>query len=317
MNRRWRCRRLERLTVLSGILAAFAVIQIWLMASVSWEVGDNDNVVEHALRRPESLSNGRTLYVNAHNQTPIIFGLSPGTTGTHTHFKAACRLGLPSIHHMTYCASPHHGDGVPPRVMDGLKAHANVMRLNDLAYKCTMGERAKGKSSKYYKWKDAYICKMDVRDWARQTKGNVTALLGSSLVGLFDYPYPNMVDYILKTIPKVRGEDFRPTFLYTKREPAQWTSSRLKHGFLLCKEDYTDIEINLNRTRELSSASAYNGKAPLYLSEFNIFECIERAVSRSAKHIKLNDIWYCESILLSVSCLHAILTPLVTDYTHH
>ena len=302
------------LALLPGILATFAASQIWLMTSFSHRgIGDIDSAVGHALRRPESLSTRRsTLYVNAHNQTPIIFGLSPGTTGTHTHFKAACRLGLPSIHHMTYCASPHHGgQGIPPRVMDGLKAHANVMRLNDLSYKCTMGEKAKEKSNKYYKWKRAKICNMDVRDWEMQTKGNLTALLGSSLVGLFDYPYPNMADYILETIPKVRGEDFRPTFLYTKRDPAQWTSSRLKHGFLLCKEDYTDIEIKLNSTRE-SSASAHHGKAPLYLSEFNIFECIERAVARTAStHIKLNDIWYCKCPRLCLSLLHTALTLLL------
>jgi len=157
--------------------------------------------------------------------------------------------------------------------------------------------KAKNPGRKYYKMKHAPICNMDVRIWASQTKGNVTTLL-SLRIGLFDYPYPNMIDYILNTIPMVRRVDVEPTLLYTKRETTQWASSRIKHGFLVCKEDYQDIETKLNINKEVISADTYHGKVPTFLSEFNVFECIDRAVLQpptSEQPIVLSDVFYYES----------------------
>lgn len=288
------------------LIFIFTTTQIWLMTmSISSLDGDKfanslqGNITElrYQLRKLHmpSYVNQSTLITNKYNQSPIVFGMSPGTTGTHTLFMAACRLGLPSIHHTSFCASPPSKDlsGVSQQVIDGLQAHAHVFELNELAYKCTMGAKAKDATSKYYKMFHSNVCNMDVRDWAAQTQGNITKLLTSGIVGLFDYPYPNMIDFILNTIPKVRGETFQPTLIYTKRESNQWRISRLKHGFLLCKEDY--IESKLNNTQEISSANSYHGKVPLYLTEFNIFECIDRAVSKSTSDMTLSDVFEYES----------------------
>jgi hypothetical protein len=66
--------------------------------------------------------------------------MSPGTTGTHTHFQVACSLGMPSVHHVSVCISPHNpGGSTPQKVMDGLQAHANTMGLSELAYECALG----------------------------------------------------------------------------------------------------------------------------------------------------------------------------------
>ena len=299
-------------TLLLLLIFIFTTTQIWLMMSISSLDGNklfaansplHVNITElrsqlRKLHMP-SYVNQSTLITNKYNQSPIVFAMSPGTTGTHTHFMAACRLGLPSIHHTSFCASPSKDlSGVSQQVIDGLQAHAHIFELNELAYKCTMGAKAKGATSKYYKmFYYSNACNMDVRDWAAQTQENISKLLSSGIVGIFDYPYPNMIDFILNTIPKVRGETFQPTLIYTKRESNQWRISRLKHGFLLCKEDYENIESKLNNTQEVSSANSYHGKVPLYLTEFNIFECIDRADSKSTSDlpITISDVFEYES----------------------
>lgn len=241
----------------------------------------------------------RSLYKNGNFQSPLILGLSPGTTGTHTHFSSTCRLGLPSVHHATFCVSRYQGsagtaanNNVDEDIMKGLQSHINILELNTLAYRCARGFISKNESSTFYKMKDDPRCQMPIQRWESETKGNITTLLGSGIVGLFDYPYPNMAAYILEMLPKIRGEEFEPTIVYTKRSAAQWAGSRIKHGFLLCREDYKSIKRQVeNRVQGTDDTSSP------YLSEFDIFECIRRAVvrhdnSNGKKHLSISDVFY-------------------------
>lgn len=203
---------------------------------------------------------------------PLFYHISPGSTGSRTLYHAACNAGFPSVHHKSFCISSNRGvNGVSPKVVEGVRAHLKVLRLYQIAYKCCSywnkgiimhdnnsgsGKIAMREDGQEGKGVILELCAMSLDDWARDIQTHLSTVLQSSIVGLFDTPYPLMASQVLNLATKLR--DIPPIIAMTERDAASWAKSRSRnHNLMLCKKEFS-----------------YEG---LGASEFDIIGCVERA----------------------------------------
>ncbi|KAL7451196.1 hypothetical protein ACHAWC_003020, partial [Mediolabrus comicus] len=210
------------------------------------------------------------------SNTPLFYHISPGSTGSRTLYHAACIAGLPSVHHKSFCISSHRGvNGVSTRVVDGVHAHFQLLRLYQIAYKCCSywskgfiiaEENSDGTGRKNIRMKEEGdynrstidLCTMPLDNWSSDIQTHLSTVLQSDIIGLFDTPYPLLASQVLDLGRKQRT---LPTIVaMTKRDVASWAQSRSKnHNLMLCKEEFS-----------------YDG---LGASEFDILGCVDRAIS--------------------------------------
>lgn len=187
--------------------------------------------------------------------SPLFYHISPGSTGSRTLYHASCSAGFPSVHHKSFCISSTQGiAGVEDEVVDGVRAHFEVLRLYEMASQC-LSLRNKAKLN--LEDDNAQImamCNTPLYEWANNLLHHLTRVLQSGLVGLFDTPYPYLAPQILELAKQWRTDMI---IGMTERDPTSWAKSRIKHGLLLCRSDY--------------SAEGLGS------SEFDIFGCIKRA----------------------------------------
>ena len=212
----------------------------------------------------------------ATSKTPLFYHISPGSTGSRTLYHAACMAGLPSVHHKSFCISSHRGvNGVSSRVVDGVHAHFELLRLYQIAYKCCSywskgyiiaEENSDGTGRKNIQMKEEGghnrsiidLCTMSLDNWSRDIQIHLSKVLQSDISGLFDTPYPLLASQVLNLGTKQRT---LPTIVaMTKRDVASWAQSRsTNHNLMLCKQEFS-----------------YHG---LGASEFDILGCVDRAIS--------------------------------------
>ena len=202
---------------------------------------------------------------------PLFYHISPGSTGSRTLYHAACNAGFPSVHHKSFCISSNRGvNGVSPRVVEGVRAHLQVLRLYQIAYKCCSywnkgiimqdssgsGKIAIREDSIEDEGAILNLCAMPLDDWTRDIQTHLSTVLQSSIVGLFDTPYPLMASQVLELATKLRGTP--PIIAMTERDAASWAKSRSRnHNLMVCKKEFS-----------------YEG---LGASEFDIIGCVDRA----------------------------------------
>jgi len=202
---------------------------------------------------------------------PLFYHISPGSTGSRTLYHAACNAGFPSVHHKSFCISSSRGvNGVSPKVVEGVRAHLQVLRLYQIAYKCCsywdkriiMQDDTSGGGKITMTGEDGEnrivldLCTMSLDDWAQDIQRHLSTVLQSSIVGLFDTPYPLLASQVLDLTTKLRATP--PIIAMTERDAAGWAKSRSRnHNLMLCKKEYS-----------------YEG---LGASEFDILGCVERA----------------------------------------
>lgn len=228
-----------------------------------------------------SITNEGHLEVAAANSTrlgvkqelqPLFYHISPGSTGSRTLYHAACNAGFPSVHHKSFCISSNRGvNGVSPKVVEGVRAHLQVLRLYQIAYKCCSywnkgiimqdynsgsGKIAMREDGQEGKGVILELCAMSLDDWARDIQTHLSTVLQSSIVGLFDTPYPLMASQVLNLATKLR--DIPPIIAMTERDAASWAKSRSRnHNLMLCKKEFSYERLGA--------------------SEFDIIGCVERA----------------------------------------
>ena len=206
-------------------------------------------------------------------EMPLFYHISPGSTGSRTLYHAACNAGFPSVHHKSFCISSNRGvNGVPSKVVEGVRAHLQVLRLYQIAYKCcsywkkgVIIQDDSDSEKIAIKEEDGEdervildLCAMSLDDWARDIQTHLSTVLQSSIVGLFDTPYPLMASQVLELSTKLR--DTPPIIAMTERDEVSWAKSRSRnHNLMLCKKEFS-----------------YEG---LGASEFDIIGCVERARS--------------------------------------
>ncbi len=222
---------------------------------------------------------------------PLFYHISPGSTGSRTLYHAACNAGFPSVHHKSFCISSNRGvNGVPSRVVEGVRAHLQVLRLYQIAYKCCsywkkgiIIQDNSGDSGKIAMKEDGEedervnldLCAMSLDDWARDIQSHLSTVLQSSIVGLFDTPYPLMAPHLLELTDKLRCTP--PIIAMTERDEVSWAKSRSRnHNLMLCKKEFS-----------------YEG---LGASEFDIIGCVERArsstmVTKTGNKTKVLHFW--------------------------
>ena len=205
---------------------------------------------------------------------PLFYHISPGSTGSRTLYHAACNAGFPSVHHKSFCISSNRGvNGVPSKVVEGVRAHLQVLRLYQIAYKCCsywkkgiiIQDDSGGSEKIVMKEEDGDdervildLCAMSLDDWARDIQTHLSTVLQSSIAGLFDTPYPLMASQVLELTTKLRSRP--PIIAMTERDEVSWAKSRSRnHNLMLCKKEFSYEELGA--------------------SEFDIIGCVERARS--------------------------------------
>ena len=234
----------------------------------------NPSSLQHKIIRKEGyleVLSTRSIVNSSH--APLFYHISPGSTGSRTLYHAACSAGFPSVHHKSFCISSNRGvNGVSPKVVEGARAHFQVLRLYQIAYKCCSywnkgiilqdnnsgGDGKivmKGEANEEDKI-DLELCTMSLDDWAKEIQTHLSTVLQSSIVGLFDTPYPLLAPQVLELASKLRATP--PIVAMTERDKASWASSRTKnHALMFCKKEFS-----------------YEGMGA---SEFDILGCVERA----------------------------------------
>lgn len=189
----------------------------------------------------------------SNTSTPLFYHISPGSTGSRTLYHASCSLGFPSVHHKSFCISSTRGiAGVKNEVVDGVKAHFEVLRLYEMAAGCL---KIKNKiNSSDADGAAVKMCNIPLGRWAANLQTQLTTVLRSGLVGLFDTPYPYLAPQMVDQSKLWRTNTI---IGMTERDPVSWAKSRIKHGLLLCRDKYS--------FEELGS------------SEFDVLGCISRA----------------------------------------
>lgn len=191
---------------------------------------------------------------------PLFYHISPGSTGSRTLYHASCSAGYPSVHHKSFCISRSRGiAGVDDDVVEGVRAHYKVYRLYEMAARCcSLWSKDKLKLEDepdgVQETVLLKICSMPLDEWAISIQTHVTTVLQSGLVGLFDTPYPYLAPQVLDIAKQSRANI---VIAMTQRDPEAWARSRIKHGLLLCREEYS-----------------YKGMGS---SEFDVMGCISRA----------------------------------------
>lgn len=285
-----RQRRLGKTVLLMLFLLTLTILQPYFYLSIlSWtrtsslrrsitnegrlEVNNTNNsttsIVKEVIALPPSQPS--IISVNS-SHAPLFYHISPGSTGSRTLYHAACNSGFPSVHHKSFCISSTRGvNGVSPRVVDGVRAHLQVLRLYQIAYKCCSYWR-KGIIMQDDNSDDGKItvmkgegeeddiilelCDMSLDDWAKDIQTHLSTVLQSSIVGLFDTPYPLLASQVLDLAMKLRT--IPPIVAMTERDVSSWARSRSQnHNLMLCKKEFS-----------------YEGWGS---SEFDILGCVERA----------------------------------------
>ena len=194
---------------------------------------------------------------------PLFYHVSPGSTGSRTLYHASCSAGYPSVHHKSFCISNTRGiENVNERVVDGVRAHFEVLRLYEMAASCTSLHQ-KGKLDPDREEASEAIlslCYTTVNEWAANLTMHLKHVIQSDLVGLFDTPYPYLAPQVLEYTKLYRQNT---VIGMTERDPSSWAKSRIKHGLLLCRKEYSII--GKDTTSTLGS------------SEFDALGCISRA----------------------------------------
>lgn len=208
------------------------------------------------------------------SHAPLFYHISPGSTGSRTLYHAACNAGFPSVHHKSFCISSNRGvNGVSPRIVEGVRAHLQVLRLYQIAYKCCsywnigiiLQDDDSGGGGKIIVTKGEgeeddtivlELCTMSLENWAKDIQTHLSIVLQSGIVGLFDTPYPLLASQVLDLVINLRTTP--PIVAMTERDVTSWARSRSKnHNLMLCKKEFS-----------------YQG---LGASEFDILGCVERA----------------------------------------
>lgn len=268
-----RQRRIGRTVLLVLLLFTLTITQTYFY-----------RIIKSSTTRPTSLQRSITkedgLEVAAANSPqsradqefePLFYHISPGSTGSRTLYHAACNAGFPSVHHKSFCISSNRGvNGVSPKVVEGVRAHLQVLRLYQIAYKCCSywdkgiilqdDNNDSGKIVIKEEGKEDEImfdlCTMSLDDWARDIQTHLSTVLQSSIVGLFDTPYPLMASQVLNLTNKLRATP--PIIAMTERDAASWANSRsTNHNLMLCKKEFSYERLGA--------------------SEFDIIGCVERA----------------------------------------
>ncbi|KAL7473760.1 hypothetical protein ACHAXS_014231 [Conticribra weissflogii] len=198
---------------------------------------------------------------------PLLYHISPGSTGSRTLYHAACQAGFPSVHHKSFCISPHRGiDGVAENVVEGVRAHFEVLRWYQIAEECC-SLWSKGKVSledldrnadENFDGSDGIQlpCLLPLDQWTQIIQYFLKLVVNSGIVGLFDTPYPYLATQVMEYADK--GRISKPFVAMTERDPKSWAKSRSEnHGLMVCRDEYS--------FEKLGS------------SEFDILGCIERA----------------------------------------
>ena len=148
------------------------------------------------------------------------------------------------------------------RVVDGVRAHFEVLRLYEMAASCTSLHQ-KGKLDPDREEASEAIlslCYTTVNEWAANLTMHLKHVIQSDLVGLFDTPYPYLAPQVLELTKLYRHNTI---IGMTERDPSSWAKSRIKHGLLLCRKEYSIIGKDTAST--------------LGSSEFDALGCISRA----------------------------------------
>mmetsp|Transcript_1721 Transcript_1721/g.3795 ORF Transcript_1721/g.3795 Transcript_1721/m.3795 type:complete len:403 (+) Transcript_1721:197-1405(+) len=191
------------------------------------------------------------------SSAPLVYHVSPGSTGSRTLYHASCAAGLPSVHHKSFCLSWNRGVGdASDGVADGARAHFEVLRLYQLAYGCC-SLRAKGKLERGGNSTTESLCNMQVDQWSKSILDHLDNVISSGLVGLYDTPYPNLAEQVIDRSRYLRMSP--PLIAFTRRDPDEWARSRIKHSLLLCRQEHSLHELGA--------------------SEFDIIGCVNRALS--------------------------------------
>ena len=253
------------------IILAILMCEVFLIKPHFRQFSPDDTKTVWGQRKVNDIS---AVAVNNESTTPLFYHVSPGSTGSRTLYHAACSAGFPSVHHKSFCISDTRGiEGVDKKVVEGVRAHFEVLRLYEMAVGCLKAKSklVAGASSN----KDdslASICNISIETWSDSLRNHLSAVLKSDLVGLFDTPYPYLAPQIVHLLKL-----WRPIAIIgmTQRDPSTWVKSRIKHGLLLCRKEYS--------LDDLGS------------SEFDIFGCIKNAERKSINKNGMNfwDVfWY-------------------------
>lgn len=217
------------------------------------------------------------LYSNA----PLLYHISPGSTGSRTLYHVACKSGFPSVHHKSFCISQRRGiHGVTSDVVQGVRSHFKVLRLYEMARRCcSLWSQGKvwtmksinttspffddqdvnynnGTNSNHTSKATQLLCNMPLREWQMSVTRHLTSVIQSGIVGIFDTPYPFLAPQVLDIANEWRMVS--PIIALTERNPKEWASSRnQKHRIMVCREDYS-----------------FEG---LGASEFDVLGCVTRA----------------------------------------
>ena len=201
---------------------------------------------------------------------PLFYHISPGSSGSRTLYHATCKLGFPSVHHISFCISNTRGiHGVNNTVVQGIRSHYEIMRLYEMAISCCRQYQKGGihvvegvvVSTKNNETSlESELCNTNLDDWRNEIYQHLTNVINSGIVGLFDSPYPYLADQVLELSNKYRV--IPPIIAMTNRESNSWARSRLKHQILLCRAEFSYEQLGA--------------------SEFNIFGCIDRAFNYSS-----------------------------------
>ncbi|KAL7549464.1 hypothetical protein ACHAWF_012731 [Thalassiosira exigua] len=177
---------------------------------------------------------------------PLFYHVSPGSTGSRTLYHAACKVGIPSVHHWSFCVSKTRGiRGVDPSVVRGLHAHFEVVRLYEMAAHCLhrhdnyVRRRLQNDTSTAAAKGMPELClTTDLDWWTRDLRRHLAEVVDSGLVGLLDTPYAYVAEQVLESANELRKS---PTFLaMTERDPVGWAASRSRnHPLLLCKKEHS------------------------------------------------------------------------------
>ena len=191
------------------------------------------------------------------SSAPLVYHVSPGSTGSRTLYHASCTAGLPSVHHKSFCLSWNRGVGeASDGVADGARAHFEVLRLYQLAYDCC-SLWTRGKLSRVGNSTTESLCNMQVDQWSKSILGHLQNVISSGLVGLYDTPYPYLAQQIIDISRDSRMSP--PIIVFTQRDPDEWARSRINHSLLLCRQEHSLDELGA--------------------SEFDIIGCVDRALS--------------------------------------
>ncbi|KAL3789548.1 hypothetical protein HJC23_001356 [Cyclotella cryptica] len=218
--------------------------------------------------------------------TPLFYHISPGSTGSRSLYHAACHAGFPSIHHKSFCIASSRGIATVAReVVVGVRAHYELLRLYSLAGECCKLWNKGGLEEPIHDDDDAVeekallspLCFTPLDEWADQVRHHLRTVMQSGLVGLFDTPYPYLAPQVLDLAKQWRTSTI---LAMTERDPTSWAKSRIKHGLLLCREEYS--------YKRLGS------------SEFDVLGCITRAYQWNNLTISTNH----ESKPPNVATLH-------------